>query len=372
MLRNRKEQEQPKLVGVNHIADPTKLALGTFQTLQNWIPAKRYKIKKKRGVEALVDSPAAPVVPTNCAPCVDTALVLPQQIEQVAVFNNDQIQTDNPAGGAAVRVSWGYIGVSDEIWVLQQGSTKNNWIRFHDGTYDVVQLAGGTPGGPNFRVGRSDEPSFFGTSGGDGTYARIDDITTGAFTSHTLTGFTTDAKHWVKSGSLILVENFNGSSDDNIREYSLSTDTLTQSAAGTGNGNGVISALDVSGSYYYVLHSIDGGDGSVLTRLNKAGLTVHDSFSFSSAGYAPAGIFVVDDTLVYWWNFSVVAGLQIGYLANFSSLVVVDDAIAYTPGTINPSLAGTRQAWFRDGFFYVGDDGADGTMNIYKFGPFLC
>jgi hypothetical protein len=72
-LRNRKNQEEKKLIGVNRVADPTKIKLGMFESLQNFIPGKRYKIKKKRGVEALVDSPPAPVIPSNCEICVAAA-----------------------------------------------------------------------------------------------------------------------------------------------------------------------------------------------------------------------------------------------------------------------------------------------------------
>ena len=44
MLRNRKDVEEKKLLGVNRVADPTKLKPGTFVELANWIPAKRYNI----------------------------------------------------------------------------------------------------------------------------------------------------------------------------------------------------------------------------------------------------------------------------------------------------------------------------------------
>ncbi len=53
MLRNRKHQESNKLKGVDLVDDETDLELGSFTSLQNWIPAEIYSIKKKRGVEAL-------------------------------------------------------------------------------------------------------------------------------------------------------------------------------------------------------------------------------------------------------------------------------------------------------------------------------
>ena len=54
MLRNRQEKEENLIKGVNLASNPTTLALGYFQALTNWIPSKKYKIKKKRGVVDLV------------------------------------------------------------------------------------------------------------------------------------------------------------------------------------------------------------------------------------------------------------------------------------------------------------------------------
>ena len=54
LMANRyKELEENLLRGVNLKADATKLVPGYFTKLQNYIPSKKYKIKKKRGVELL-------------------------------------------------------------------------------------------------------------------------------------------------------------------------------------------------------------------------------------------------------------------------------------------------------------------------------
>ena len=53
MLRNRKNQEAGKLKGVNKVDEETDLGLGEFTSLQNWIPADVYAIKKKRGIRPL-------------------------------------------------------------------------------------------------------------------------------------------------------------------------------------------------------------------------------------------------------------------------------------------------------------------------------
>jgi hypothetical protein len=57
MLRNRKQEEAQKLKGVDLIDDETDVQLGSFTSLQNYIPADVYAIKKKRGVSALTSDP---------------------------------------------------------------------------------------------------------------------------------------------------------------------------------------------------------------------------------------------------------------------------------------------------------------------------
>ena len=83
MIRGRKEIEEKKLLGVNRVADPTKLKPGTFVSLQNWVPGKRYKIKKKRGVEALV-SEADLLHPAQC--CVPSGPPDEQELEVVCCY----------------------------------------------------------------------------------------------------------------------------------------------------------------------------------------------------------------------------------------------------------------------------------------------
>lgn len=66
MLRNRIEKEEHLLRGVNLVANSTTLVLGYFTKLQNWVPAKKYKVKKKRGVTALSTTVIVPTVPSAC------------------------------------------------------------------------------------------------------------------------------------------------------------------------------------------------------------------------------------------------------------------------------------------------------------------
>jgi len=53
MLRNRKHEESNKLKGVDLVDEETDLELGVFESLQNWVPADVYSIKKKRGTSPL-------------------------------------------------------------------------------------------------------------------------------------------------------------------------------------------------------------------------------------------------------------------------------------------------------------------------------
>jgi hypothetical protein len=53
MLNRRREVETQKLLGVVLDTDETKLPLGSFTKLQNWIPGLLLSAKKKRGVARL-------------------------------------------------------------------------------------------------------------------------------------------------------------------------------------------------------------------------------------------------------------------------------------------------------------------------------
>ena len=109
MLRNRTEDEENLLRGVNIATNPTKLKLGYFTSLQNWIPAKKYKIKKKRGPATLVGTGATVVTTPNT--CGTTALFsaefecdhdcpLGQFAQATYVFDED----DHSNSGPAIRI----------------------------------------------------------------------------------------------------------------------------------------------------------------------------------------------------------------------------------------------------------------------------
>ena len=181
MLRNRKEQSERKLTGVNRVADPSKLKLGTFQALQNWIPAKRYKIKKKRGPQPLLDT-AEVLTPTLCsALCNDTTLRGQQSLTQVVAFDQAN-STTSP--GLNARSSWGYISPDGEVTTLYGDATcdsgnmdygslatppappicvqLNHYIDGVSTVHDYPTIIDSTFGNPaiNTRCGTSDEPCY--------------------------------------------------------------------------------------------------------------------------------------------------------------------------------------------------------------------
>jgi len=68
MLRNRNEKETLKLRGVDLSTNASKLELGKFTQLANWIPGKLYSIKKKRGPIQLVSSETVQFPTESCTP----------------------------------------------------------------------------------------------------------------------------------------------------------------------------------------------------------------------------------------------------------------------------------------------------------------
>jgi hypothetical protein len=66
VLRNRIEQEEIKLRGVDLVSEDSDLKLGQFTLLQNYVPTAIFSIQKKRGVEALSTDVIVPTVPGAC------------------------------------------------------------------------------------------------------------------------------------------------------------------------------------------------------------------------------------------------------------------------------------------------------------------
>lgn len=111
MLRNRKNQEERNLIGVNRVADPTKLKLGMFESLQNWIPAKRYKIKKKRGPELLVSTPNT-INPLLCGGICPAEQPGAQTLPVVCCYLSDGWEDLSDNNSAALN----YIAADQSFW----------------------------------------------------------------------------------------------------------------------------------------------------------------------------------------------------------------------------------------------------------------
>jgi hypothetical protein len=106
VLRNRTEKEENLLRGVNIATNPTKLKLGYFTLLENLIPAKKYKIKKKRGVAELTGPPFPTIVrPHQCNATPTTSAVfecgndcpLGQFAEATYTFDENDLTISGPA-----------------------------------------------------------------------------------------------------------------------------------------------------------------------------------------------------------------------------------------------------------------------------------
>jgi len=109
MLRNREEKEENSIYGVNLVMPPTKLKLGYFTTLQNWIPSKKYKIKKKRGVSTLTGPPFPTIIrPHQCGVPVTKSLAFECGSEcplgQFAQAEFIYDENDITIGGPAIRI----------------------------------------------------------------------------------------------------------------------------------------------------------------------------------------------------------------------------------------------------------------------------
>ena len=65
-LRNRKQEEATQLKGVNLTDEAADLTLGWFTSLQNYVGADVFSLKKKRVVAALSTDVITPTVPDPC------------------------------------------------------------------------------------------------------------------------------------------------------------------------------------------------------------------------------------------------------------------------------------------------------------------
>lgn len=415
MLRNRKEQTEPKLVGVNRVADPTKLKLGTFQALQNWIPAKRYKIKKKRGVEALVDSPPTPVIPTNCGVCI-SAVPAAQDLPTVCCYDNTTVWgLASDLSGSLNYVNpadlsfWATSGLGSgfgsgpypddptikwKLWASAAACALTDIsstlaVPFTGFTADIQASQAAQAG----RSGHSDEksyvlemanvtPAFFsgGTEGtvyfgeSSGAVPMLIDFpcsTTQVWTKYGSDFFSTIACSG--SGNYDLAR-WPTTFSNNY--YDQRTAIIRGNAAVVGSPvqglttNTSLRDMFANANYLYVL--VNGAEYAhpKIMRINKSNLTFITSWELTDAAFSRArSIHVFSDDLIFIlnWNDSTHSG-SIGFLDTTTGDTLIIDSISGCTGSSSFHASNTTGFHYANNYFFIGDDGG----NVLQVGPLLC
>jgi len=170
MQRNRIEKEERQLKGVNLAPDVTKLQLGMFTRLENWVPGKITSIKKKRGVRCL-DNECGPTLEMH-GPFFDCSFCDPAAPGALTGFHHDIefVGTASSHGS-----SWGRVGPDGTIFVLRTDSgTGGGNAPYNDPSTKLLKIDGQTNAiteiakiapvelipAVNTSIGHSDEDSY--------------------------------------------------------------------------------------------------------------------------------------------------------------------------------------------------------------------
>lgn len=415
MLRNRKEQSERKLVGVNRVADPSKLKLGTFELLQNWIPAKRYKIKKKRGVEALVDSPDTPVIPTNCGICTNQFPAV-QNLPAVCCFDNTSVWSS--ASETSGQIS--YVNPSDySFWCLSGTGNGFGGSDFYpDGASSDVRVWASAPScsltdisatgavpftgftakwGPSQaaqsgRSGHSDEKSYM---------VELDNVSPSFFNGATsgviYFGESSGAvptlvsencapqQCWTKYGSQIFQATFcNGSNITRLRRWPIpfanNTQDATNSFTTTGgvplagspvpglSDHASLRDLFANANYLYALARGSEWANPKICQINKSTLAFIQSWDITNSDFANVdSMYVFSDNLVFLldWNNS----FRIGFINLSTGVTTTIGSVTSTcPQSSNFHASNTIGFQYAKNYFFIGNDGG----NVLQVGPLLC
>jgi len=422
MNRNRKEQREIKLVGVNRAVDPTKLKLGTFQSLTNLIPAKRYKIKKKRGVVLLVNE-ADVLNPATCALCPQGTLPEAQDLDTVCCYDNvtdiwsdvtsssGQINYVNPAdhsfwctsGEANGFASGPYPDDASILWKLWEPTTPAGpGCTLTDiGSTEAVEFTGytanvqSTQAAQAGRSGHSDEKSYMLAMSGitpalwdAGTNSPVYFGETSGAVVMRLDFPCDQLGPWTKYGSDIFsVVKCVGSNGliiahwpipfaDNYEDYL--ENFVTGGVTDPGSPIPGITSLDAFKSLHAnatALYALcDGAEfaNPTVFSMDKGDFSLIDSWAITNADFAtPLGFHVYSDDLIFVLGYvSEVIGvytLNIGFLDTATGITttlgtVVSDCIQ--DGTSD----GAHGFQYANNYFYIGFDGG----KVLKVGPLLC
>ncbi len=417
MLRNRKEQDEPKLTGVNRVADPSKLKLGTFQALQNWIPAKRYKIKKKRGVEALVDSPPTPVVPTNCGVC-QSAFPEAQDLPSACCYiNNDWGDlSNNDAGSLSYAAPDGTfwctvseqtgvgsgpypVATPTQTWYLLEPTDPVTDCDLQEVT--AVPLDGFTA---NFeatqtaqagRSGHSDEKSYvLGLSSitpstyGSNSVVYFGEISGSSVISNSFN--MTQVYPWTKYGtefftfiygfanSLTYLVKWTIPGDGNESASNQLTDAAGVVQAGSpipgATSVANIRAMHATATYLYVLVDQAEFGNPRIYKINKSTLEFIEYFEITNSTFDRTFQFhVFSDDLIFLLADDASLTLRIGFLkTSDSSVTLIDETGATACTNASYALIPTGFVYSANYFYLAGSGFGTGASNVSKLGPLLC
>jgi hypothetical protein len=409
-LRNRSLQEEAKLRGADRSRDSTKFKLGQFRTLQNWIPAHVYSIKKKRGVELLATDPLSPPTPTPCG-CPPGTLPIAQDIPFVCCWNFDMFGDllGNQAGMFAhVAADGSFIATAAESSGFGSGPypitvPTRTWYVLEclpNCTYNettAVPLLGytadieATQPAQAGLCGKSDERSYFlrlmtltpplpGTANVY-TYFSIDAST---FTFIIGCGATTWCKFDDRFYSTRRNVAFSGIDHialwDAVAGGVHTTSVATGTVTGTANWDTTVElgAIHATANYAYLLNFGGPFATPTITRINKTTLLPVDQWALTSPEFASAlSIHVVNDDLIFVATAPGVVGLAgFGYfIPSTSTEFFIGSLSVNTPECVfwTGLPSGQNGFYYRRGYFYVTTGGAvSGTTNVAKVGPLVC
>lgn len=363
-LQNRQDFETAKLHGVNEAADPSKLDIGWFTFLQNWIPAQRLKIKKKRGVD---DVPTGDFFTPN--PCVVPVVCTDATLRGQQIITISQAFTQQSGNR---RTSWSYIN-DGEVYTLigDAGCGSGNMpitatcVSINHYTIDDGGLPAASTHPPtedaavpfiNTRLGSSDQPAWAATTNavaGIRIYydlgATFVDYTT---PSINFGGHAVDA--WaVKENSVwayIPCCLDGGPPNVEFAVFDRTTGVKINDFTPFGSENVAVANVQLTDNYAYCVGT---GAGSVIKiyKIDRSTGVIVSSLIVTDL--AVQYIAIVDDTLMYL----LCSGnpCRIYYLANMTDLTY----IGYTQDIpVNPF--GLGNAIFNNGKIYFGSNGFAG------------
>lgn len=372
-LRHRTLQEESKLKGADRSKDSAKFKLGQFRTLQNWIPAHVYSIKKKRGVELLVTDPITPVDPTECTAC-DDAGPLGQRTISIASHYNQQ---DSFPPNGNLRTSWGYIEPgTEEVWALIGEATCGGGNMSYNATCCQVNhwtdnltvvhpaLTPTVDGAPaiNTRVGTSDRPVYAFYTGASEMRMFYPEESLGvSYTPPGGYGYAgwSAAQYAVKGDYVYITSNQSVfAPNNNIIVFDRTSGTALANWSTLDTHNQYCLAL--TDTYLYcAAYSVIGGIPSIKKLLRADGSVVG---TFTLTGLGVFSIGVVNDDLIYLICRQANAYIVLYYLQNFNTLVFVGDA-----GSIGYNPVHYHNGFYQDGAYYWGNGGIAGfTPDIFK------